>query len=61
MQQLSHERTVDIGRLKVFALERLSKDHLLRDLLLAEPNLLDVNGFVAKIKIWLELLRRTYS
>lgn len=58
-QQRRHVRgTVDIKKLKVFAFEKFSKDCPLRDVLLAERDLLGVHEFLIKLDVWLKLLRR---
>lgn len=48
---------INIRRLKVFAFNNLPKDEALRECLLAERDLLDVNEFLAKMEIWVKLLR----
>lgn len=58
-QQLRQGRAkVDIKALKAFALEKFPRDCALRDVLLAERDKLDVNEFLAKMDIWIKLLRR---
>jgi hypothetical protein len=54
-------RKIDIRRLKRFALEHLPRDSPLRDVLLAEEDELSVQDFLAKMDLWLKLLRREPS
>ena len=49
---------VSIVSLKEFAKNRLARDSSLLEVLLAEPDELEVNAFLAKVGIWLRLLRR---
>lgn len=49
---------VDIKALKAFALEKFPRDCALRDVLLAERDNLEVKEFLAKMDIWVKLLRR---
>ena len=49
---------VNIASLKEFAKNRLAQNSSLLEVLLAEPDELDVNAFLAKVGIWLRLLRR---
>lgn len=49
---------VNLKKLKVFAFEKFSKNCPLRDVLLAERDLLDVHEFLIKLDVWLKLLRR---
>ena len=60
LQQLRQGRgkVVVIKALKAFALEKFPTDCALRDVLLAERDKLDVNEFLAKMDIWMKLLRR---
>jgi len=48
---------VNIRRLKNFAFENLTKDWVLREILLAEPDELDGSEFCVKLDVWLKLLR----
>jgi len=48
---------VRITRLKDFAVNYLPKDSRLREVILNERDELDVNEFVAKIDVWLKLLK----
>jgi len=48
---------VRITRLKDFAVNSLPKDSRLREVILNERDELDVNEFVAKIDVWLKLLK----
>lgn len=48
---------INIRRLKVFAFNNLPKDGALRECLLAERDLLNADEFLAKMEIYLKLLR----
>ncbi len=50
-------KTVDIARLKVFAVEGLPKDSKLRELILTEKDMLNVEEFLAKMDVWLKLVK----
>ena len=50
-------RKVNIKRLKDFALT-LPRDSILHDLLLQEKNELEVEEFIVKMDLWLELVVR---
>jgi len=49
---------VDIRSLKSLVFAQFSKDSVIYDVLLAEKDLLDVSEFLAKVDVWLKLLRR---
>jgi len=49
---------INIRRIKEFAMAKLPKGSALRDVLLSESDDMDVNDFLAKMEIWLKLLRR---
>ena len=49
---------VNISSLKEFAKNRLSRNSSLLEVLLKEPDELEANAFLAKVGIWLCLLRR---
>lgn len=53
------ERKVCIKPLKEFALEKLPQNSALREVLLSEKDDLTVDGYLAKLNIWLMLLRRS--
>lgn len=50
-------RSVDIRLLKDFAFAEIRRDSLLRELLLSERDELDAIEFIAKIDVWLKILR----
>ena len=50
--------TVNILRLKKFAAENLPPQSALRDLLLQEKDQIPAAEFLAKLQVWLTLLRR---
>jgi len=52
---------LNLRRLKGFALERLPKGSALRDVILAEKDEIGIDEFLAKIDVWLKLLRRESS
>ena len=47
---------VYIGHLKRFAIEKLPKDSILKDLLLMEKEELSSHEFLVKIDLWMKLL-----
>lgn len=49
---------VNIQRLKDFAL-RFPKESLIRDLITAEKDELEVTEFIAKMDLWLKILERS--
>jgi len=49
---------VNIRSLKSLVFAQFSKDSVIYDVLLAEKDLLDVSEFLAKVDVWLKLLRR---
>ena len=51
---------VNISALKKFVFEKISKDNPLRELVLSEPDRLDVTEFLILVKNWLRLLRLVY-
>lgn len=51
------QRVVNIRRLKDFALEKLKSNSPLRDVILSEPDQLTASDFLAKLHIWLRLLK----
>lgn len=55
------KRKIDIRRIRRFAQERLPIDSPLRDVLLAEKDELSIQDFLAKMDVWLKLLRREAS
>lgn len=58
IRSITNSKTkVDVRRLKNFAFQKLPKDSELRDILLTERDLLNINEFLVKIEIWLKLLR----
>lgn len=57
LSHLNQRKRVDIKPLKVFALEKLPKNCVLRNVMLTDKELLDVDEFLAKMEIWLKLLR----
>jgi hypothetical protein len=52
---------VRITRLKDFAVDSLPRDSRLREVILNERDELDAAEFVAKIDVWLKLLRTEFS
>ena len=56
-QSIDRSTRVDIRKLKIFALEKLPKDWPLREVLLAERDELETSELVAKMEIWLRLMR----
>lgn len=58
IRSITNSKTnVDVHRLKNFAFEKLPKDWALRECLLAERDLLNVDEFLAKMDVWFKLLR----
>ena len=57
-QSVCHE--IDIRPLKAFVFEKLPKNWPLREALLAERDILEVQEFLAKMETWLNLLRMAY-
>ena len=53
--------TLKTSRLKEFAISALPEGSALRNILLGEMDEVDVDEFVAKIDIWLRLLRKEFS
>ena len=51
-------RPVDITRLRNFAAEKLPHESPLRDILLQEKDQIPAAEFLAKLQVWLALLRR---
>jgi len=58
---MSDEKSVDVRRLKTFAMEKLPKKSALREILVTEKDRLDVIEFLAKADIWLRLISKRYS
>jgi len=54
------QATIDITRVKDFALSEIPHDWVLRDLLLSEKTLLSKWEFIAKVDLWLKLARRKH-
>lgn len=54
----STQRRVCVKPLKRFALEKLPQDSPLREVLLCERDELEVSELLARLEIWLLLLRR---
>jgi len=54
-------RRVDIRSLRKLAEERLPRGSPLRELLLTERDELEAREFLAKLDVWLRLLRRLYG
>jgi len=48
---------VNIRRLKNFAFENLTRDWVLREILLSEPDEMDGSEFCVKANVWLKLSR----
>jgi len=48
---------VNIKKIKLFALEKLPKNWLLREIILSEHDQLDVNEFITKTEVWSKLFR----
>jgi len=48
---------INISKLKQFALNEISKDSPLYNVILCEPDEVDTVEFVSKLKIWLTLVR----
>ncbi len=49
--------TISIRPLKVFVAEKLPESHVLREIVVCEPDVLAIESFLAKVPIWLMLLR----
>lgn len=54
-------KRVNICGLKKFAFTELSKDSILREILLSEHDELETSEFIAKSEIWLKLARGKMS
>jgi len=61
LSRLESKRKVHIRRLKDFALEKLPTGSALRDVLLADDDEQDSEAFLAKVDVWLKLLKRGFS
>jgi hypothetical protein len=48
---------VNIKKLKEFAIHKLPKNSVLRDILISEEDELDINIFLARLPVWLKLSR----
>lgn len=48
---------IDIGSLKDFVVRRLPRNWILREILLAENEEVDIATFLARMPIWLQLTR----
>jgi len=57
---IAAQATIDISRLKEFALSEIPHDWVLHDLLLSEKTLLSKWEFIAKVDLWLKLARRKH-
>ena len=55
---MNSREKVDIRNIKLFAIEKLPRNWLLRDLILSEHDLLEVDEFIAKAEVWSKLLRK---
>jgi hypothetical protein len=53
------ESKVNISTLKTLVATRCSKDSAIYDVMLTERDFLDLSEFLAKVDVWLKLLRRT--
>ena len=51
------ETKIHVQRLKEFAFDKLPKDSALREILLAESEELDALTFLARLPIWLRLMK----
>ncbi len=51
-------KKVNIRSLKMFAFQKFARNCALRDILLAERDLQNVNEFLTKMEIWLKLSQR---
>jgi len=49
--------TIRIRKLKEFAFNHLPKDSMLRDIILSEEDEISVSTFLARLPIWLKLLK----
>lgn len=54
-QEVAASRMLDFRALNTFALEKLPKTSVLRDVILIEPDSLSAADFLAKVPIWLRL------
>ena len=54
---MSDAFSIDIRPLKRFAIESLSHDSVLRNILLGEEELVPATLFIGRTKIWLQLLK----
>ncbi len=52
-------KTVNLVRLKEFAAKELVRVPVLQQLILDEPDVILAEEFALKVKMWLQLLRRT--
>jgi len=57
---IAAQASVDITRLKEFALSEIPHGWVLRDLLLSEKTLLSKCEFIAKVDMWLKLAGRKH-
>lgn len=51
---------INIEKLKTFAINNLPNDSVLRDLILLEPNMINVLDFCGKITLWLKMFDKRY-
>lgn len=51
-------KLVDLHKLKAFALKELKSHPIIRDLILMEPDKVEVHEFLGKLPLWLGLLEK---
>jgi hypothetical protein len=54
-------KRIDMGRLKVFVIEKLPPDSIVRELILSETDSLTPQEFLLNVKIWLKLFNKKGS
>ncbi len=52
-------RTISLVPLKIFVETSLSKDCILRQVILADSDQLQVHEFISRVRLWLELAKRS--
>ena len=58
--EVNYIRTVDIRSLKELAMRIMPKESVLRDIIPGDKDELSAEEYIAKVDVWLRLLRREY-
>lgn len=54
-------KTVNLSRLREFALKEMPRLQIVGQLIIEEPDTIPAEEFVVNVKMWLRLLRKGYS